>query len=156
MSGSRSQVKIGTDLYQTILPMVQQQVSSQIKVRDLSAAKMTISPADATSWQEARTELLSEAKTALRSELETALSAAGSDSDIDSIKGKFTKKELTLEHDIDSKVHTFSATIDVTCARFDWSNRTQTPKHPNTYPKTPKHTQKHTHRNDGVVRNIIP
>ena len=94
--------------------MVQQQVSSQIKVRDLSAAKLTISPADTTSWQEARTELLSEAKNALRSELETALSAAQGDGDLEAIKSKYTKKELALEHEIDNKVHTFSCTLDVT------------------------------------------
>ena len=118
--------------------MVQQQVSSQIKVRDLSAAKLSIAPSDATSWSEARTELLSEAKAKLRSELETELSTAGGDSSMESIRAKFTKLEAKIEHDIDSKVcsvflyliiglelttckhlclftqvHTFSATLDL-------------------------------------------
>jgi hypothetical protein len=106
-------VKIGTDLYQTILPMVQQQVSSQIKVRDLSAAKLSIAPSDATSWSEARTELLSEAKAKLRSELETELSTAGGDADMEAIRAKFTKQEAKIEHEIDSHVHTFSATLDI-------------------------------------------
>ena len=95
----------GTDLYQTILPMVQQQVSSQIKVRDLSAAKLTISPSDTTSWQEARTELLSEAKNHLRAELETKLAATKSDADLDKVKKEFVLKEAMLEHEIDSTVH---------------------------------------------------
>jgi hypothetical protein len=78
--------------------MVQQQVSAQIKVRDLSAAKLSIAPADATSWSEVRTELLSEAKSKLRAELETALSCSSA---------------AKLEHSIDSETHTFSATIDI-------------------------------------------
>ena len=95
----------GTDLYQTILPMVQQQVSSQIKVRDLSAAKLTISPSDTTSWQEALTELLSEAKNHLRAELETKLAATKNDGDLDKIKKDFVQREAMLEHTIDSTVH---------------------------------------------------
>jgi hypothetical protein len=98
-------IKIGSDLYNTILPMVQQQVASQIKVRDLSAAKLTISPADATSWSEARTEMISEAKSLLRSSLETELSAAAG-SQLDEIRERYNKKEARLEHDIDSRVYT--------------------------------------------------
>jgi hypothetical protein len=98
--------------YQTILPMVQQQVSAQIKVRDLSAAKLSIAPADATSWSEVRTELLSEAKSKLRAELETALSCASPDR-LDKIRTDFTEREAKLEHSIDSETHTFSATIDI-------------------------------------------
>jgi hypothetical protein len=85
--------------------MVQQQVSSQIKVRDLSAAKLTISPSDTTSWQEARTELLSEAKNHLRAELETKLAATKNDGDLDKIKKEFVQREAMLEHTIDSTVH---------------------------------------------------
>ena len=92
--------------------MVQQQVSSQIKVRDLSAAKLSIAPSDATSWSEARTELLSEAKAKLRSELETELSTSHGE-DMEAIRAKFTKQEAKIEHEIDSRVHTFSATLDL-------------------------------------------
>ncbi|MDA9603638.1 hypothetical protein N9S30_00625 [bacterium] len=48
--------------------MVKAQVESQIKVRDLSAAKLTIAPAGHSSWSEARTDLVSERKTKLRAE----------------------------------------------------------------------------------------
>ena len=94
-----------------LLPMVQQQVSSQIKVRDLSTAKITIEPADSTSWGEARTELLTEAKASLRSELEAALAHTDGEANIEAVRASFTKKEAMLAHEIDSRVHHFSATL---------------------------------------------
>jgi hypothetical protein len=39
-------------LFAALLPHVQQQVASQIKVRDFSNAKLTLEPADATSWSD--------------------------------------------------------------------------------------------------------
>jgi len=106
-------VKIGTDLYKTILPMVKQQVESQIKVRDMSAAKITIQPADHTSWSDVRTELIAEKKAALRSELETELVALSDEGDIEKLRTSFSARERRIEHEVDSKVHNFSATVDV-------------------------------------------
>lgn len=106
-------VKIGSDLYKTVMPMVKQQVESQIKVRDLSAAKLEIEPADATSWNDVRTELIAEKKALLRSELETELSAAADEAAIDKLRTEFSRKERMLENQVDSQIHTFSATIDI-------------------------------------------
>ena len=106
-------VKIGTDLYKTILPMVKAQVESQIKVRDLSAAKLSIEPADSTSWSDVRTELIAEHKALLRSELETELSAAPNEAAVENLRTEFGRKERMIEHTIDSQVHNFSATIDI-------------------------------------------
>jgi len=106
-------VKIGADLYKTLLPVVQQQVASQIKVRDFSNAKLTISPADSTSWSDVRTELIAEKKAALRAELECHLAANTDENDIQAIRRKFSAKERAIEAAVDSEVHTFSATIDV-------------------------------------------
>ena len=50
----------------SILPMVKAQVSSQIKVRDLSRCTVTASPAQFSSWNEARSELMIEAKKPLK------------------------------------------------------------------------------------------
>lgn len=88
-------------------------MESQIKVRDLSGAKLSIEPADATSWSEVRTELIAEAKNALRAELELELSAAADESAVEGLRKAFSAKERTLETSIDTKVHTFSATVDV-------------------------------------------
>merc|ERR1712159_822828 len=43
-------VKISTSLYESILPLVKTQVESQIKVRDLSRAQVSVQPAEYTSW----------------------------------------------------------------------------------------------------------
>merc|ERR1712195_207989 len=86
-------VKISSGLYETILPMVKQQVESQIKVRDLSHTSVSIAPADYSSWHDVRTELMSEAKTGF--------------------KAAFHQEERAIEHMIDHEVHTFSASVDV-------------------------------------------
>jgi len=106
-------VKIGSDLYSTILPMVKAQVESQIKVRDLSAAKITIAPAGHSSWSEARTDLVSERKTKLRAELEAELGATSDETAIEEIRKTFNAKERAIETDVDNTVYTFSATLDI-------------------------------------------
>ena len=88
-------------------------MESQIKVRDLSGAKLTIEPADATSWSDVRTDLIAEAKNKLRAELELELGAAANEDDVEAIRSAFSARERRLEHDVDSKIHTFSATVDV-------------------------------------------
>merc|ERR1719359_2227190 len=95
-------VKISSGLYETILPMVKQQVESQIKVRDLSHTSVSIAPADYSSWHDVRTELMAEAKTA----------AAGGEN-LDELKAAFQQEERAIEHEIDHTVHTFSASVDV-------------------------------------------
>ena len=47
-------VKISQQLYESILPLVRTQVESQIKVRDLSRASVSVSPSEYSSWSEAR------------------------------------------------------------------------------------------------------
>jgi len=106
-------VKIGSDLYSTILPMVKAQVESQIKVRDLSAAKLTIAPAGHSSWSEARTDLVSERKTKLRAELEAELGATSDETAIEDLRSTFNAKERAIETDVDNTVYTFSATLDI-------------------------------------------
>lgn len=83
-------------------------------MRDLSSAKVTLAPSEQTSWSDARNELVSEAKSALRAELETSLSAASGESEIEKLRKDFATKEAMIEHDIDSKVHTFSLSLNVT------------------------------------------
>jgi len=120
--------------------MVKQQVESQIKVRDMSSAKVSIEPADYTSWSDVRTELIAEAKVSLRSELETELAAATEGTDISELRRSFLVRERSIEHKVDSTVHNFSATIDVTykCAFF---TTTAIPPHNLIF----SHTHTHTH-----------
>ena len=106
-------VKISSNLYETILPMVKAQVESQIKVRDLSATAVSIAPADFSSWHDVRTELMSEAKAGLKARVEAEIAAAGADDDLAAMKAAFAGEERDIEHAIDHDVHTFSATLDV-------------------------------------------
>tara|TARA_B100001173_G_scaffold265829_1_gene241073 strand:- start:5755 stop:6780 length:1026 start_codon:yes stop_codon:yes gene_type:complete len=106
-------VKISSQLYETIMPMVKAQVESQIKVRDLTSANVSIAPAEFSSWQDARTALMSEGKAGLKSRLEAELAAADSEAVIDKLRSRFNEEERALEHKIDHTVHTFNATLDV-------------------------------------------
>jgi len=106
-------VKIGTDLYKTILPMVKQQVESQIKVRDFTSAKLSIEPADAASWSDVRTALITEQKTALRAELEMELGACTDEAAIADMRSDFSRRERAIEHSVDTKQCSFSAAIEV-------------------------------------------
>jgi len=103
-------LQISTQLYEAVMPMVKNQVSSQIKVRDLSATSVTIAPSEHSGWSEARAELMAEAKAGLKSRLETALSALGDD-DPTTLRNQFAKEEAAIEHTVDHTVHTFSATL---------------------------------------------
>lgn len=106
-------VKISTQLYDTIMPMVKAQVESQIKVRDMSTVSVNLQPAEFSNWQEARTSLMEEAKSTLRAKLEAELSALADDTSIDSIKELYNSRERELEHGMDHTVHTFSAMLDL-------------------------------------------
>lgn len=75
---------------------------AQIKVRDLSKAEVSVSPAEYGSWQEARSDLMKEAKKGLVAERAAALGAA-SDSEKVGIRAHFDKKEREMEHSIDHK-----------------------------------------------------
>ena len=69
-------VKISSTLYESILPLVKTQVESQIKVRDLSRAQVTIAPSEYASWSEARSDLHVEAKRPLKASLTAEVAAA--------------------------------------------------------------------------------
>ena len=86
----------------------------QIKVRDFSGAKVSIAPAEYSSWQEARTSLMCDAKRGLRAQLEAELGALGSDTDaVEKLRAEFNTKERALEHDVDHTSHTFACTLNL-------------------------------------------
>jgi hypothetical protein len=106
-------VKISSEMYRSILPLVQSQVSSQIKVRDFSNAKISIQPADCASWSDVRTDLIAEAKSALRSELEAEIAGAAGPEEIEGLRASFNARERKIETNVDGKIYNFSATLDV-------------------------------------------
>lgn len=96
-------VKISQGLYESILPLVKTQVESQIKVRDLSRATVSITPAEFSSWSDARAELLTEAKRPLKAQLEAEMAAAANESEQRQIRAAFDQREKAIEHEIDHK-----------------------------------------------------
>ena len=94
-------VKISQGLYESILPLVKTQVESQIKVRDLSRASVTITPAEFASWADARAELLTEAKRPLKAQFEAEMAGAANDAETRQIRAAFDQREKAIEHEID-------------------------------------------------------
>lgn len=94
-------VKISSCLYESILPLVRTQVESQIKVRDLSRAMVSVSPAEYSSWPEARNELMVEAKRPQKAQMAAELAAAPDETSAGQIRSKFDAMERELEHNID-------------------------------------------------------
>merc|ERR1712118_274538 len=94
-------VKISQTLYESILPMVRTQVESQIKVRDLSKAQVSIAPAEYSSWSEARSDLMVEAKRPLKAQPTAEVAAAADENEAASIRAAFEKKEKSIEHHLD-------------------------------------------------------
>jgi hypothetical protein len=106
-------VKISTGLYQTLLPLVQSQLDSQIRVRDFSNTSVSIAPADFSSWSEARSALMTEAKAGLQSQVESSIATATSEEELSAIRSDFNRKERDIENQVDHTVHTFSASVDI-------------------------------------------
>ena len=80
------------------MPMVKQQVESQIKVRDFSKLAVTLAPADYESWHVARTETMAEAKAGLKAKLEAELSAAADESELQGLRDRYRACLLRLSH----------------------------------------------------------
>jgi hypothetical protein len=75
----------------------------QIKVRDLSRASVTITPAEFASWADARAELLTEAKRPLKAQFEAEMAGAANESETRQIRAAFDQREKAIEHEIDHK-----------------------------------------------------
>lgn len=84
-----------------MLPLVRTQVESQIKVRDLSKATVSIQPAEFPSWDAARSALITEAKRGPKSQMEAEIAEAVDDEARGKIRAAFLKREKQIEHTID-------------------------------------------------------
>ena len=86
-------VKISTSLYDTLMPLVKDQVSAQIKVCDLSRMTVEVQPADYPSWAAASDFLAREAVSGFRAQHRRALvKANGNVKEIASINAEFAEK----------------------------------------------------------------
>ena len=82
-------------------------------MRDFSNARLSIEPADAASWSDVRTAMITEAKSALRAELEMELGAAADEAAVQKLRDEFSRRERAIEHNVDSRPCCFSATVDM-------------------------------------------
>jgi hypothetical protein len=80
-------------LYETLMPLVKEQVRSQIKVCDLSQMNVQVSPADYTSWSAAADALTREAVAPIKAQQRRELKkAAGAPDLIASINADFGER----------------------------------------------------------------
>jgi len=114
--------------------MVRQQVESQIKVRDFSSAKVSIAPAEYTSWSNARTELMAEAKASLKARLEAELAAADSDVNIEGLRTKFSQQVMSHGR-VCASSHCLSV-VHLAHRSAIWSTRSTTTRTPSRWPST--------------------
>jgi hypothetical protein len=95
-------LKISSSLYESIAPLVKNQVHSQIKVRNFEKTRVTIAPAEFSSWSAARNELVVANKKPLKAQLASELQQWAGDSEKESaIRANFEQKEQAHEHTVD-------------------------------------------------------
>lgn len=85
--------QISSTLYDTLMPLVKEQVRSQIKVCDLSRMSVEIHPADFASWSAASESLTREAVAPIKAEQRRALKRAdGDQTAVERINAEFAER----------------------------------------------------------------
>ena len=93
--------------------MVQQQVSSQIRVRDFNGASVSISPPEHGTWESVREHLVNEALENDRRVLAQAISAADTDDLIAELRSDFAGKQAEVEAAVDNEKHELNLELQV-------------------------------------------
>jgi len=106
-------VKISSDLYNTVLPMVAAQVGSQIKVRDFSGARVSIKPSEHASWKDARQHLVMQAQKPLRAKQDVELAAAADAAESSQIEKAYCAKFADIEQQVDHTPRDIHCTINM-------------------------------------------
>ena len=94
-------VKISSGLYNSVLPVVRNQVDSQIKVRDLSACSVRVAPADHVNWASARSALLTQRKRGMKQTFQQALSEESDADKKAEMTATFDRDQRSIEIDVD-------------------------------------------------------
>ena len=106
-------IKVSSALFEALLPMVQAQVSSQIRVRDFENASVSIAPAEFSSWAAARESIVSERMEGPRREHAAAMAAAASDQIVAELESSLKDQQAAIEADVDHEKHEIHLEIDV-------------------------------------------
>ena len=93
-------VKISSSLYESILPSVRSQVESQLRVRDFSNASVTFSPADYSTWEEAKNALVMSAKREGKAAHLAEMRATDDAVEKSALEAEWKKKEASIEHSV--------------------------------------------------------
>jgi hypothetical protein len=93
--------------------MVQQQVASQIRVRDFTNASISIAPAEFSSWGSVRESQVAERLAPLRRQLKLDLAAAADDEAQADLRAAFTVQQAAIEQEVDHTKHELNLEIQV-------------------------------------------
>lgn len=93
--------------------MVQQQVSSQIRVRDFNGASVSIAPPEHGTWESVREHLVNERLDDERRVLAAAISAADTDELVTALRGAFAEKQSEVEAAVDNEKHEVNMDLEV-------------------------------------------
>jgi len=94
-------VKISQPLYETLMPLVKEQVRAQIKVCDMSSTSVRIAPSEFSSWDHVAQKLVAEKSAAMIQRRDRSISAVGHNSDeVDLVKAEYAAKLSEIEADV--------------------------------------------------------
>jgi len=96
-------VKCSTQLYETVMPSIKQQIESQVKVRNFESMSVSMHPADFDSWTAARATMLANSKKAIKAKMTAALVGVEGSEAQEKIRVDFNNQEKETELDLGNK-----------------------------------------------------
>ena len=94
-------VKIAQPLYETLMPLVKEQVKSQIKVCDMSKTTVSLAPAEFGSWEAVAQRIVKERSAPLIQKRDRSIAAVkGSAEDVEMVKAEYATKLADIEADV--------------------------------------------------------
>lgn len=93
--------------------MVQQQVSSQIRVRDFNGASVSIAPPEHGTWDAVREHLVNECLEDDQRQLAEAISTAETDDVVAELRADFAEKQAKVERAVDNEKHELNIELQV-------------------------------------------
>jgi len=94
-------VKIAQPLYETLMPLVKEQVRAQIKVCDMSKTAVSVAPAEFGSWEAVAQRLVKERSAPVIQKRDRSVAAVkGSVEDVALVKAEYAAKLADIEADV--------------------------------------------------------
>ena len=88
-------------------------MDNQIKVRDFSRTSVSLAPAEHSSWDAVRAQLVGERLAGDRARLEANIGGAADDAEVASLRTAFDKQQRRVENEVESQPFEFSATLSI-------------------------------------------